>query len=160
MVPPNPGNLVDHRFQRVRIRCHQSNGEVRRNKCISQGGERDCQEDRLQQCSRFGHGNPCAPAPVGTYKGQHRLQAGNGKCQYQGKMSDLDDHGQNLVRPGRVAKCVRQSVSPCWLASEALDHALISWIFLRSGLGHCGFRGGFPEQFVRTRFSFPVRADA
>ena len=64
VVPPDAGNLVDQRLERVRVLHHQPQRKVRGHKGIGQRGKGKADQQQLRRGSRFCDRHPAAPATM------------------------------------------------------------------------------------------------
>ena len=94
MIPPDTGDLVEKRFQRVRIQSHQPDGEVRGHEGVGQRSEAERDQEELKTGRRNGKAHPVRPAALGADQRNHALDHRNGEREDQREMTKLGDHGR------------------------------------------------------------------
>ena len=102
VIPPNPSDLVDHRFQGVGVVDHQTEREIRGHKGIGQRPETDRGQHELRRCGGIGHRHPARSALGGANHRHDHLEDGHHKGQDEGEMSEFYDHVSILCCRGAM----------------------------------------------------------
>lgn len=93
MVPPDPGDLVEHRLIGMRIGNHQPHREIRCDEGIGQRGEGEGEQEELCGGRGLPYRHPRAPAFLGTDEGNDHLQDGHHEGEDEGEVAKLYKHG-------------------------------------------------------------------
>jgi hypothetical protein len=94
MLPPRGGDLVEHRFQRVRIRGDDFQRKVRTRERPDEANECKCNERKLRDRRRSAEAHQARLAMRSTPQGYDALRDRNHQCKEKSEKSEFADQGR------------------------------------------------------------------
>ena len=92
MVPPDAGDLVDHRLGGMAVLINVDDREIGRDEGVGQRREGSGEQDKLQACGTGGHRHQAGIVQLRAVQTEGCLGEGNRHGEHENEMAKLGDH--------------------------------------------------------------------